>query len=78
MEWIIFNHEQIETLSDLNDKTEFKVKPRRIDNPESPKFDMCASTLSVIRGEYTEYWAPLLADYERIVAHPDELFIPQE
>lgn len=78
MEWIIFSAADCAALADLNDATEYKVRPRLIDNPGHEFAGDFAAPGRVLDGDSGEYWRDHLSQNGRIVALPDDLFTPPE
>lgn len=78
MDFILFTEEQNKEALWLNGQTIYKVIPRRIDQPEHPRFGDFAVPDRVATGTYGEFWAGRLADHDRTTAAPEELFQPPE
>ena len=78
MEWIIFDADACDMLADLNEGTDYKIRPRLIDNPDSPDAGKRAAPARVLEGVSGEYWHVLLADLPRVTAAPDDLFLPMD
>lgn len=78
MEWIIFEDADRAAVAALNEVTEYKVRPRRIDRPGSAYFDRFAAPGRILDGASGDYWRAHLAGLPRVVAAPDQLFAPTE
>lgn len=78
MQWIVFTAGELPQLDAWSQDTEYKVSPRLVDNPDHTHFGTYVANESVTEYEYDMYWADKLAGYPRIVAEPDDLFIPSD
>ncbi|MGP9804016.1 hypothetical protein [Paracoccus sp. NSM] len=78
MEWVIFDDADCASLAEMNAGTEYKVRPRLIDNPASPLAGRFVAPVGILDGASGEYWRDLLANHQRATASPDGLFTPPE
>lgn len=78
MEWIVFTADQYSDVLIRNNETEFQVRPRLVDLDTHEQFGNYVSPADVTTGEYEEFWSEYLASHLRIVATPDELFVPSD